>query len=95
MPYCVSFYEVLYQANEYMPISLDTVIHHYRALIGGLNHLSCCTRPGITYIVNQLARYKNAPTKAHWNVAIGVLMNLRNTSIWGISLGHGYAIDSV
>jgi len=74
---------------------LDTEIYHYRGLLGQLNYLSCCTRPDITYIVNQLARYSNAPKKAHWDIAIGVLKYLKNTSNWGISLGHGSAIDKI
>jgi len=67
----------------------------YRKLIGGLNYLSCSTRPDITFIVNQLARYSNAPKVAHWDAAIAVLKYLKNTINWGISLGHGAVTDKV
>jgi len=73
--------------------ALDVERYHYRGLIGGLSYISCCTRPDITFIINQLASYSNAPTIAHWDVAIGVVRYLRHTIRWGISLGHGGAID--
>jgi hypothetical protein len=72
---------------------LDVTKYHYRGLIGGLNYISCCTRPDITFVVNQLARYSNAPTKAHWDIAVRVLGYLKNTVEWGISLGHGNSSD--
>ncbi len=74
---------------------LVTETYHYRSLIGGLNYLSCCTRPDITFIVNQLSRYLNAPKVAHWDVAIGVLKYLKSTINWGISLGRGSIVDKI
>jgi hypothetical protein len=74
-----------------VPISppLDVVKFHYRALLGGLNYLSCCTRPDITYVVNQLSRYSHAPTQAHWDVAVDCLRYVVHTKHWGIVLGTG------
>jgi hypothetical protein len=66
---------------------LDTSVYHYRVLVGGLNYLACCTRPDITFTVNQLARYSNAPTMAHWVVAIDCLRYVKHTKWWGIVLG--------
>jgi hypothetical protein len=66
---------------------LDTSKYPYRALVGGLNYIACCTRPDITFAVNQLARYSNAPTEAHWAVAVGCLRYLKGTKWWGIVLG--------
>jgi hypothetical protein len=66
---------------------LDTSVHPYRAVIGGLSYLACCTRPDICFTVNQLARYSNAPTKAHWDVAVDCLRYVKHTKWWGIVLG--------
>jgi len=74
-------------------LPLDTNRYHYRSLIGGLNWMSCCTRPDITFITNQLARYSNAPRVAHWDVAMGVLGYLKQTIEWGISLGNVSIVD--
>jgi histone deacetylase 1/2 len=69
---------------------LDTTVYPYRALVGGLNYVACCTRPDITFTVNQLARYSNAPTAAHWNAAVDCLRYVKHTKWWGIALGgHG------
>jgi hypothetical protein len=66
---------------------LDVSQYSYRALIGSLSYISCCTRPDITYAVNQLARYSNAPTVAHWQAAVDCLRYLVHTKWWGIVLG--------
>jgi hypothetical protein len=66
---------------------LNTDEFHYRALIGGLNYLSNGTRPDITFIVNQLSKYANAPTVEHWEIALDVLRYLNHTQTWGIKLG--------
>ena len=67
---------------------LNVIKYPYRALIGGMNYVACLTRPDIAYTVNQLARYSNAPTIAHWIVAIDCLRYLKSTTTWGIELGH-------
>jgi hypothetical protein len=75
--------------------SLNVEKYHYRALIGALNFLACCSRPDIVFSVNQLARYSNDPKVAHWDVAIGVVRYLKFTQYWGVALGHGTSIDKV
>jgi hypothetical protein len=68
--------------------ALDVSQFPYRSLIGTLNYLACCTRPDIAYTVNQLAKYSNAPTEAHWQVGLSCLRYLKGTKNWGIKLGH-------
>ena len=34
---------------------------YYRAVIGALLYVSCCTRPDIAYAVNKLAKFSNSP----------------------------------
>ena len=39
----------------------------YLSAIGALLYLAQCTRPDISFAVNLLTRYSNAPTRRHWN----------------------------
>ncbi|KAM2958413.1 hypothetical protein FF2_025280 [Malus domestica] len=39
----------------------------YLSAIGALLYLAQCTRPDISFSVNLLARYSNAPAHKHWN----------------------------
>jgi hypothetical protein len=82
-------------SEVYSSPALDVVMYHFRSLIGGLNYISCCTRPDITFVVNQLSRYANAPTVAHWQIAIGVLGYLAGTKNWGIRLGAYAMCDAI
>ena len=66
---------------------LDVTHFPYRSLIGGMSYVACCTRPDIAYAVNQLARFNNAPTVAHWRIGINCLRYLAGTPRWGILLG--------
>jgi len=66
---------------------LDVTRFPYRGLIGGMSYIACCTRPDIAYTVNQLARFSNAPTVAHWEIAINCLRYLAGTPKLGICLG--------
>jgi hypothetical protein len=68
---------------------LDTNKYFYRVLLGAINYISTCTRPDITFVVNQLAKYANAPREAHWEVLIGLLQYLHQSQNWGIKLGGG------
>jgi hypothetical protein len=74
---------------------LDTVIYKHRELIGGLSYVACGSRPDSCFIVNQLARYANAPRVAHWNLAIHVLQYLKHTINWGISMGQGSSFGDI
>ncbi|XP_068339007.1 secreted RxLR effector protein 161-like [Pyrus communis] len=38
----------------------------YLSAIGALLYLAQCTRPNISFAINLLARYSNAPTRIHW-----------------------------
>ena len=67
---------------------LDVRQYPYRSLVGMLNYIACCTRPDIAYTVNQLSKYCNAPTVAHWDTALLCLRYLKGTQHWGIKLGH-------
>jgi hypothetical protein len=71
---------------------LDTATFPYRSLVGVLNYVSCCTRPDITFTVNQLTRYTNEPRVAHWNAAMECLRYLIHTKHLGIGLGMGGSI---
>jgi hypothetical protein len=74
---------------------IDVAVYKYRELIGGLSYISCSTRPDISFIVNQLARYSNDPRQAHWDLAINVLRYLKHTQNWGISLGQGSSLCEI
>jgi hypothetical protein len=74
---------------------IDVTVYKYRELIGGLSYISCSTRPDISFIVNQLARYSNDPRQAHWDLAINVLRYLKHTQNWGISLGQGSSLCEI
>ena len=39
----------------------------YLSAIGALLYLANCTRPGIAFVVNLLARFNLSPTRRHWN----------------------------
>ena len=56
--------------------ALDVSIYPYMSLIGSINYLFTMCRPDITYVVNQLSKYANAPTVEHWALAIDVLRYL-------------------
>lgn len=56
----------------------------YRELIGSLMYASTQTRIDITYATNLLARYMEAPRRAHWNAAKRVLCYLKGTASLGL-----------
>lgn len=57
----------------------------YRQAIGCLNYLSMVSRPDITYAVNKLARYCNAPTLVHWQAVKRVMKYLKGTQNYCIT----------
>ena len=48
----------------------------YQSAIGSLMYLSVGTRPDITYIVSNLARFSSKPTTDHWNAVKRVMRYL-------------------
>ena len=56
----------------------------YQSAIGSLMYLSVGTRPDITYIVSNLARFSSKPTTDHWNAVKRVMRYLRGTTKLGI-----------
>ena len=66
---------------------LDVIKFPFRSLVGSLNYVAWSCRPDIGYAVAQLSRWGNAPTVAHWKLAIQVLQYLDSTKGQGIRLG--------
>ncbi|XP_070682444.1 secreted RxLR effector protein 161-like [Malus domestica] len=52
----------------------------YLSAIGALLYLAQCTRPNISFVVNLLARYCNAPTCRHWNGVKDIFLYLKGTT---------------
>ena len=51
----------------------------YREAIGSLIHLSVCTRPDISWVVNKLSQYNQNPTVEHWNAVKHIFRYLKGT----------------
>ncbi|MBW0493743.1 hypothetical protein O181_033458 [Austropuccinia psidii MF-1] len=62
------------EANEFKKLNLD-----YRAAIGGLNYISQCTRPDISYAVGHLSQFLEKPNINHWNTFKRILRYLKGT----------------
>lgn len=56
----------------------------YQSAIGSLMYLSVCTRPDISYIVSNLARFSTETTKEHWKALKRIFRYLRGTAKYGI-----------
>eukprot|EP00955_Chlamydomonas_euryale_P006107 64871-Chlamydomonas_euryale.AAC.1 len=56
----------------------------YAELVGTLLYLSTCSRTDITHAVSQLTRFISAPTKQHWNEALGVVRFVAGTIDYGL-----------
>jgi hypothetical protein len=65
----------------------DQLIRQYREIVGCLNYLAVCTRPDLSQAVGTLARYMQAPTTEHLQVAQGVLRYLSSTADMGLEFG--------
>lgn len=61
----------------------------YRELVGSLSHAANCTRPDISYAVNQAAQFNNNPGRGHWEAAKRILSYLKGTANYGLLLGSG------
>ncbi|XP_070667760.1 secreted RxLR effector protein 161-like [Malus domestica] len=62
----------------------------YLSAIGALLYLAQCTRPDISFAVNLLARYSNAPTHMHWNGVKNIFRYLKGIT----DLGLFYTLES-
>ena len=56
----------------------------YLSAIGVLLYLAQCTRPDISFVVNLLVRYSNAPTRKHWNGVKDIFRYLKGTTDLGL-----------
>lgn len=54
----------------------------YQQLTGLLEHLSCSTRPNISYVVEYLSRFMHKPTTTIWASAESVLQYLKGSNIF-------------
>lgn len=57
----------------------------YRSVVGSLNYLACCSRPDISFVVNQLSRHLENPGKIHWEVVERVLSYLERIPMYSIT----------
>ncbi|KAM0957392.1 hypothetical protein ACFX2A_026052 [Malus domestica] len=56
----------------------------YLSAIGALLYLAQCTRPDISFSVNLLARYSNAPARKHWNSVKDIFRYLKGNTNLGL-----------
>ena len=56
----------------------------YLSAIGDLFYLAQCTIPDISFAVNLLARYSNAPTSRHWTGVKDIFRYLKGTTDLGL-----------
>ncbi|KAM0982178.1 hypothetical protein ACFX2A_015435 [Malus domestica] len=60
----------------------------YLSAIGALLYLDQCTKPDISFLVNLLARYDNAPIRRHWNSVKDIFRYLKGTTDLGLFYTH-------
>ncbi|KAD3641247.1 hypothetical protein E3N88_30471 [Mikania micrantha] len=56
---------------------------HYRSLVGALKYLTI-TRPDISYAVNQVSQFSQAPTITHYKCVKRILRYLKGTMTYGL-----------
>ncbi|CAL1403179.1 unnamed protein product [Linum trigynum] len=68
----------------------------YRSIVGGLQYLSF-TRPDISFVVNHVSQYQQAPKEVHWSAVKRILRYLQGTITRGLVFNrssslhvHGY-----
>lgn len=69
-------------------------ITHYRSLVGSLQYLTI-TRSDISFAVNLLSQFLQAPTKDHYQVVKRILRNVKGTINHGLSFSRGSSCDLV
>ncbi|KAM2668213.1 hypothetical protein EV2_019824 [Malus domestica] len=62
--------------------------------IGTLLYLAHCTKHDISFIVNHLARYSNAPTHRHWTGVKDIFCYLKGTTNLSLFYPYGYSTDA-
>ncbi|KAK5795242.1 hypothetical protein PVK06_036500 [Gossypium arboreum] len=60
----------------------------YRSIVGMLQYV-CITRPDLSFCVDKLSQYMNAPSEAHWTAVKRVLRYLLGTLDHGLFLSKG------
>ena len=65
----------------------------YLSAISALLYLAQCTRPDISFVVNLLARYNNAPTSRHWTGVKDIFRYLKGTADLGLFFPYGSSSD--
>ncbi|KAM2216226.1 hypothetical protein ACFXTI_022740 [Malus domestica] len=65
----------------------------YLSAIGTLLCLAQCTRPDISFVVNLLARYSNAPTHRHWTDVKDIFCYLKGTMDLCLFYPYGSSSD--
>ncbi|KAM2182666.1 hypothetical protein FF1_033141 [Malus domestica] len=63
----------------------------YLSAIGALLYLAQCTRLDISFVVNILVRYNNAPTCKHWNGVKDIFFYLKGTTDLGLFYTHQFS----
>ena len=66
----------------------------YLSAIGALLYLAQCTRPDISFAINLLARYCNAPTRRHWTGVKDIFRYLKGTTDLGLFYLYGSSSDT-
>lgn len=62
---------------------LHDKVSEYRRLVGILLYLSI-TRPDLTYSIQQLRQYVQAPTTTHWDAVLHLIMYLKRPITIGL-----------
>jgi hypothetical protein len=57
----------------------------YRSTVGELQYLTI-TRPDISFVVNKVCRFMQAPTTSHWAAVKRILRYLKSTMLYGLQL---------
>lgn len=70
--------------------SATEITFPYRKAVGSLMFASICTRPDISFAVNQVAQFSNNPDQSHWEAVRRIIAYLRGTADHGITYtGNG------